>query len=250
MRALLSPEPPSISYLTPTRTTKRRSIFHWKIQTSLRFSAGNGNCSIRPRSMCLNVKSALDSATIDQLGLPESEIRNPSVSPSYRSWKLPKPNQTVLDAQARVCTGPTQTKPLGEEQALKVLDTILRSGVSLFFVWLLGKTDERTDRKTKYYVAFHLFYFIFLFLHLACMASNMDIRSSNFLLKFSLINNFMLVKRILESFDSEMEPNCPNFFMITLKYREHYREKQLIELKCVLDMHCCSPSQSNPWIFL
>ncbi|CBI23370.3 hypothetical protein VitviT2T_000647 [Vitis vinifera] len=127
MRALLSPEPPSISYLTPTRTTKRRSIFHWKIQTSLRFSAGNGNCSIRPRSMCLNVKSALDSATIDQLGLPESEIRNPSVSPSYRSWKLPKPNQTVLDAQARVCTGPTQTKPLGEEQALKVLDTILRS---------------------------------------------------------------------------------------------------------------------------
>lgn len=77
--------------------------------------------------MCLNVKSALDSATIDQLGLPESEIRNPSVSPSYRSWKLPKPNQTVLDAQARVCTGPTQTKPLGEEQALKVLDTILRS---------------------------------------------------------------------------------------------------------------------------
>ncbi|RVW43368.1 Anthranilate phosphoribosyltransferase [Vitis vinifera] len=127
MRALLSPEPPSISYLTPTRTTKPRSIFHWKIQTSLRFSAGNGNCSIRPRSMCLNVKSALDSATIDQLGLPESEIRNPSVSPSYRSWKLPKPNQTVLDAQARVCTGPTQTKPLGEEQALKVLDTILRS---------------------------------------------------------------------------------------------------------------------------
>ncbi|KAI3511093.1 hypothetical protein L1887_18237 [Cichorium endivia] len=38
-----------------------------------------------------------------------------------------KPNQTVLGAQTRVCTGPTQTKPLTEEQAFKVLDTILRS---------------------------------------------------------------------------------------------------------------------------
>ena len=166
MRALLSPEPPSISYLTPTRTTKRRSIFHWKIQTSLRFSAGNGNCSIRPRSMCLNVKSALDSATIDQLGLPESEIRNPSVSPSYRSWKLPKPNQAVLDAQARVCTGPTQTKPLGEEQALKVLDTILRSGVNLFFLFgCWGKRmKEQTGKRNIMlrFISFILFSFFFI----------------------------------------------------------------------------------------
>lgn len=49
------------------------------------------------------------------------------VSSSYRSQMLPKPNQTVLDAQARVCTGPTQTKPLNQEQAFKVLDTILKS---------------------------------------------------------------------------------------------------------------------------
>ncbi|KAJ0895929.1 hypothetical protein HanRHA438_Chr08g0328781 [Helianthus annuus] len=41
-----------------------------------------------------------------------------------------KPNQTVLEAQARVCTGPTQTKPLTEEQAFRVLDTILRSGTT------------------------------------------------------------------------------------------------------------------------
>lgn len=40
---------------------------------------------------------------------------------------MPKPNQTVLDAQARVCTGPTQTRPLTEEQAFKVLETILKS---------------------------------------------------------------------------------------------------------------------------
>lgn len=33
----------------------------------------------------------------------------------------------MLDAQAKICTGPTQTKPLNEEQARKVLDTILKS---------------------------------------------------------------------------------------------------------------------------
>lgn len=38
------------------------------------------------------------------------------------------PNKTLLDAQARVCTGPTQTRPLDEEQAFKVLETILQSG--------------------------------------------------------------------------------------------------------------------------
>lgn len=72
-------------------------------------------------------KAALDLAAIDQLWLPESENQNPALSSTYRSSKLPKPNQTVLDAQTRVCTGPTQTKPLNEEQAFKVLDTILRS---------------------------------------------------------------------------------------------------------------------------
>ncbi|PON99021.1 Pyrimidine-nucleoside phosphorylase, bacterial/eukaryotic [Trema orientale] len=79
------------------------------------------------RRRCLTTRAVLDSATIDQLGLSESDIRNPGVSSSYRSSELPKPNQTVLDAQARVCTGPTQTRPLSEEQASKVLDTILKS---------------------------------------------------------------------------------------------------------------------------
>jgi hypothetical protein len=60
--------------------------------------------------------------------LEEGVRRNPSLSDSYRPEELPRPNATVLDAQARVCTGPEQTRPLGEEQAMKVLDTILRSG--------------------------------------------------------------------------------------------------------------------------
>ncbi|XP_024387139.1 uncharacterized protein [Physcomitrium patens] len=38
------------------------------------------------------------------------------------------PNKTLLDAQARVCTGPTQTRPLDEAQAYKVLNTVLQSG--------------------------------------------------------------------------------------------------------------------------
>ncbi|KAI4384147.1 hypothetical protein MLD38_002335 [Melastoma candidum] len=37
------------------------------------------------------------------------------------------PNLTLLDAQARVCTGPTQTRPLTQDHAFRVLDTILRS---------------------------------------------------------------------------------------------------------------------------
>lgn len=38
-----------------------------------------------------------------------------------------KPNAVVLDAQARVCTGPTQTRPLDEEKAFEVLRTIVQS---------------------------------------------------------------------------------------------------------------------------
>ncbi|RLN09353.1 anthranilate phosphoribosyltransferase [Panicum miliaceum] len=61
--------------------------------------------------------------------LEEGVRRNPSVSDSYRPAGLPRPNATVLEAQGRVCTGPGQTRPLGEEQAMRVLDTILRSAM-------------------------------------------------------------------------------------------------------------------------
>ncbi|CAI5457904.1 unnamed protein product [Closterium sp. Yama58-4] len=37
------------------------------------------------------------------------------------------PNQVVLEAQARVCTGPTQTRPLGEEEMRRVLEQIFLS---------------------------------------------------------------------------------------------------------------------------
>ncbi|KAK6116542.1 hypothetical protein DH2020_049648 [Rehmannia glutinosa] len=69
------------------------------------------------------IKSVLDSAAIDEL----SGIRNPAVSTSYRNPRISRPNQTVLEAQTKVCTGPTQTRPLNAEQAFKVLDTILKS---------------------------------------------------------------------------------------------------------------------------
>ncbi|KAL6629781.1 hypothetical protein ACP70R_029546 [Stipagrostis hirtigluma subsp. patula] len=61
--------------------------------------------------------------------LEEGARRNPAVSDSYRPAGLPRPNAVVLEAQARVCTGPGQTRPLGEEQAMRVLDTILRSAM-------------------------------------------------------------------------------------------------------------------------
>ncbi|KAI8527011.1 hypothetical protein RHMOL_Rhmol12G0043400 [Rhododendron molle] len=97
-----------------------------KLQTSIQFSSKLTLTGIR-RKCRLTVKSVTDSATIDELGLSETDIRNPTVSSSYRNPKYRKPNQTVLEAQAKVCTGPTQTRPLTEEQAFKVLDTILRS---------------------------------------------------------------------------------------------------------------------------
>ncbi|OMO80081.1 Glycosyl transferase, family 3 [Corchorus olitorius] len=97
-------------------------------RTSLHFSTkSGGHRLIGRKSRSTAVRAVLDSATFDQFGLKESDIRNPAISTTYRSSTLPKPNQTVLDAQARVCTGPTQTRPLSEEQAFKVLDTILRS---------------------------------------------------------------------------------------------------------------------------
>lgn len=86
------------------------------------------------------IKAVLDSASIDELRHEEPDIKNPALSTSYRNSEFSKPNQTVLDAQTKVCTGPTQTKPLNEEQALKVLDTILRSGSFHFLLFLVTLT--------------------------------------------------------------------------------------------------------------
>lgn len=120
MKALLNPDT-KISIPTANPYTQP------KLQTSIRFSSKLTLTGIR-RKCRLTVKSVMDSATIDELGLLETDIQNPTVSSSYRNPKYRKPNQTVLEAQAKVCTGPTQTRALTEEQAFKVLDTILRSG--------------------------------------------------------------------------------------------------------------------------
>ncbi|KAB1207860.1 Anthranilate phosphoribosyltransferase [Morella rubra] len=123
MKALLNPEH-SLSSISPIHANRPRNFLRSQTSLPFFFEYGDGRIGRKP---CLTLKAALDASIIDQLGLPESDIRNPAVSSSYRSSMFPKPNQTVLDAQARVCTGPTQTRPLGEDQAYKVLDTILRS---------------------------------------------------------------------------------------------------------------------------
>ncbi|XP_042497694.1 anthranilate phosphoribosyltransferase [Macadamia integrifolia] len=129
MRALVNPNPScSSSSILSNHCYRTRNFTNSPNQISLHFSKNLQDCSIRSRRTT-SVNLALDSETLDQLGLSESasDIRNPAISSSYRNSKIPKPNQTLLDAQARVCTGPTQTRPLGEEQANKVLDTILKS---------------------------------------------------------------------------------------------------------------------------
>jgi len=124
MKSILYPKPiNSIIFPSKTRFNPHpfpnlhiESRHRWIARTKLSFTAA---------------KAVLDSATVEQF-----DVRNPSLSSSYRSSKLTRPNQTVLDAQTKVCTGPTQTKPLDEEQAFKVFDTILRSGSSFFHLTL------------------------------------------------------------------------------------------------------------------
>lgn len=99
-----------------------------KIKPGIRTPKTSVQFPIALTKRCSSIKAVLDSVSFDEL----SEIRNPAVSTSYRNPKFRLPNQTVLDAQTKVCTGPTQTKPLNAEQAFKVLDTILKSGDSGF----------------------------------------------------------------------------------------------------------------------
>ncbi|KAK8564450.1 hypothetical protein V6N13_005325 [Hibiscus sabdariffa] len=125
MQALLSPE---FSVYFSSINTNSRNSSPCRSLSSLRFSKISGGCRlIRRKARLTSTRAVLDAVAIEELGLTESDIRNPAISSTYRSSKLPKPNQTVLEAQTRICTGPTQTRPLSEEQAFKVLDTILRS---------------------------------------------------------------------------------------------------------------------------
>lgn len=140
MKAIFHPDS-SFLLAYQTRCQKHRDLLRLQVQTPLIFPVKDRGRWIRGKRICLTAKAELDWATMDQLGLSESDIQSPAISTSYRSLNLPKPNQTVLEAQARVCTGPTQTRPLGEEQAFKVLDTILRSG-TYFLLYLFFLFEE------------------------------------------------------------------------------------------------------------
>ncbi|KAK7361636.1 hypothetical protein VNO77_03707 [Canavalia gladiata] len=126
MEVLLKPDP----FLSPAAN----SIFRNNHRNSTRFQllplpklcTEDRRRWIR-RRLSLAPKASLDSTTIEHFEIPEFDVRNPALSSSYRSSASPRPNPTVLEAQGRVCTGPTQTRPLDEQQAFKVFDTILRS---------------------------------------------------------------------------------------------------------------------------
>ncbi|XAR48095.1 Anthranilate phosphoribosyltransferase [Bertholletia excelsa] len=125
MKALLNSDS-GVYSISSIAAVYPRNFSQPKLQTTFQLSGKDGDFRIRWKGRLI-AKAVIDSSTIDQLGLPEFDIRNPALSSSYRSSNYRKPNQTVLEAQARVCTGPTQTRPLAEEQAFKVADTILRS---------------------------------------------------------------------------------------------------------------------------
>ncbi|KAK4373184.1 hypothetical protein RND71_008568 [Anisodus tanguticus] len=122
MKALLYPDP-LVSPILPI--PKSRAL--WNPQNSFRIPIKRVDYWVGRRSYFGTINAVLDSASIEELRHQEPDIKNPALSTSYRNSEFPKPNQTVLNAQTKVCTGPIQTKPLNEEQAFKVLDTILRS---------------------------------------------------------------------------------------------------------------------------
>jgi len=140
MKSLLNPKPIN-PIIFPSKTQNSTCLNPHPFPNNLHIASGHRWIGRRSLSFTV-VKAVLDSATVEQFGIPEFDFRNPSLSSSYRSSKLTRPNQTVLDAQTRVCTGPTQTKPLDEEQAFKVFDTILRSGSSFFHLTLQYSTVE------------------------------------------------------------------------------------------------------------
>ncbi|GAU21344.1 hypothetical protein TSUD_189310, partial [Trifolium subterraneum] len=127
MKALLNPEPilSSTYSFFPSKTPNSTRFYPHPFPKLL---LQDRHRWIGRRNLSLAAKALLDPATIEQFGIPEFDVRNPTLSSSYRRSTLTKPNQTVLEAQTRVCTGPTQTRPLDEQQAFKVFDTILRSG--------------------------------------------------------------------------------------------------------------------------
>ncbi|KAK9104377.1 hypothetical protein Scep_021221 [Stephania cephalantha] len=127
MRALKNPNP--TSPIHQSKPTRLANLHNQLVSLSTRHHHHHRLVHSQRRRRGSIVRAALNSpwATIDELGLLDAGFKNPSVSTSYRVSEIPRPNRTVLEAQARVCTGPTQTKPLTEDQAYKVLDTILRS---------------------------------------------------------------------------------------------------------------------------
>lgn len=126
MQSLPSLEPSSLCAIT---SLESRIGDRTRLRLPVRRWSGSSHGRIR-----LTVNAVLDSTGLEELSF-KTDLKIPSVSTYYRDPKIRKPNQTVLDAQARVCTGPTQSKPLGDEQAMKVLDTILKSGdVSFEFI--------------------------------------------------------------------------------------------------------------------
>ncbi|CAL9240182.1 unnamed protein product [Arabidopsis halleri] len=130
MKALLNPESSfCLSSISPSQIKRSLNFNGLSSSSCLRFALTDFGGRTRQRKLTggLSIKAVLDSAMMEQLGLKESDVKNPALSSTYRGSEIPKPNLTVLDAQARVCTGPTQTRPLSEEQAFKVFDTILRS---------------------------------------------------------------------------------------------------------------------------
>ncbi|KAI5082360.1 hypothetical protein GOP47_0002103 [Adiantum capillus-veneris] len=118
----------------PTRTICPGRVEPFEGAMQLRVPAGRNATIFTPlssrRELCFNGPTA----TL-------SNLPPPPLSPSDFTFPRiggAKPNALVLEAQAKVCTGPTQTRPLDEDKAFEVLRTILQSAN--------GEIHERVSR--------------------------------------------------------------------------------------------------------
>ncbi|KAK9117243.1 hypothetical protein Sjap_016190 [Stephania japonica] len=127
MTALSTPNP-NFSYFSSTHASSKISAKDHHHHYCLKIWSSKTN---HP-NLNLIARAALDSSGLDRLGFTETEEDDGTQSrtrpcSAYRNPSIPRPNRTVMEAQARICARPMQVRPLGEEQACVVLYTILKS---------------------------------------------------------------------------------------------------------------------------
>lgn len=121
------------------KVESRSSISSWPTRDSAQCNSSVGGSGIRHRNLGQNFSGGNHAVAgrASPWTTSDDDEETSYVQPRVKMLQdAVGPNKTLLDAQARVCTGPTQTRPLDEAQAFKVLNTVLQSGTLLLHNFL------------------------------------------------------------------------------------------------------------------